>query len=92
MQKYAANQTIKLFKQKALKMELFENHFTTYEYYTNTIRYIDIIILLVDFIAIIVLYFDHFGYINNNYELSSTSNIIRSIFLVLSFVICTVYG
>ena len=52
------------------------------------IKYLDLITLFVDLVIILVFYFDHFDYINNEYELKNYNQNIRIVFTVISIILC----
>ena len=81
-------QILRLFKIKALKNSLFETHLNTFISNKQRIRNIDIIILTFDILTITTFYFENFNYINNDFRLSLSSNIIRSILLFTSIILC----
>jgi hypothetical protein len=60
---------------------------SSYLNYNNKIKWIDIFSCTIDIITIYALYFDHFDYINNNYTLTSSSNLIRLALLAASILI-----
>ncbi len=88
VKKFGRRTSIRIFKQKSVKMLGFDNKFYVFETNNKYIRYIDIIVLLINISTLIALYFDHFEYIDSDFVLSTNSYIIRSVFLFLSLVIC----
>jgi hypothetical protein len=60
----------------------------SYESLDNKIKFIDLISTTLDVITMYIFYIEHFDYISNNYTLSTTSNLIRVIFLFISLLVC----
>lgn len=59
-----------------------------YEKYHFRIKCIDIFTMIFDLVTIYTFYFEHFSYINNGYELSSTNNVIRLTLLGSTLTVC----
>lgn len=72
-------------KIRSKKPKLFiENLLKRYNLYELFIFTIDIIVVIFDLVIIFVLYYDHFAYVENNYLLTNTNNIIRKSLLALT--------
>ena len=71
-----------------MKNDSFYENLKIYNFHKKMIKYLDLITLFVDLVIILVFYFDHFDYINNEYELKNYNQNIRIVFTVISIILC----
>jgi hypothetical protein len=68
----------------------FQSKIILHELLKKRIQYFHIFYCFVDIASIIIFYFDHLNYIENNFELTKSSYLIRSILLGVSGIICII--
>jgi hypothetical protein len=83
-------QEIKDFPLKVKLQPQFQNKIILHELLKKRSQYFDIFCCFVDIASIIIFYLDHLNYIENKFELTKTSYLIRSILLGISGIICII--
>ena len=83
-------QEIKDFPLKVKIQRQFQTKIILHELLKKRSQYFDIFCCFVDIASIIIFYMDHLNYIENKFELTRTSYLIRSILLGISGIICII--
>lgn len=83
-------QEIKDFPLKVKLQPQFKNKIILHEILKKRSQYIDIFCCFIDIASIIIFYLDHLNYIENDFELTKTSYLVRSILLGISGIICII--
>ena len=83
------SKSLRMFKKKIFdkfpKDELYKN-IQDYQYCEKSIKMIDFIISIINFVEICVFYNEHFTYIDNNFKLSNSENYLRMAFIIVSLI------
>ena len=86
--RFSFNKNVKMISQSAILNHNFREDIMFYSVLHKRCQYIDIFCCFADIISIIIFYFDHFDYINNDFNLQPSSFITRTILLCVSVFIC----